>query len=86
MLTNNILALRRKAALTQKQLSEKSHINQSSISQMERGVRTVTIDHLFAMARVLDCLPSEFVNDDAYLLVLESPSLAARAEREELLA
>ena len=84
MLTNHILVLRQKAALTQQQLSKKTSINQSSISQMERGIRAVTIDHLFALARALDCLPSEFVNDDAYLVALEKAIPAAPVEREEL--
>lgn len=73
MLTNRILTLRRQAALTQQKLSQKTLINQGSISQMERGAKPVTIDHLFVLASALDCLPSEFVNDEAYLEMLDQP-------------
>lgn len=74
MLTNRILTLRRQAALTQQKLSQKTLINQGSISQMERGAKPVTIDHLFVLARALDCLPSEVVNDEAYLEMLDQTS------------
>lgn len=79
MITNHIRTLRRKAALTQRKLAEKSRINQSSLSQMERGAKTVTLTHLFALANAFDCLPSELVNDDAYLATLDSRPTEAAA-------
>ena len=73
MLTNHILAFRKKTRLTQRKVAEKSRTDQGSLSKMERGVKSVTIEHLFALASAFDCLPSELVNDDAYLALLDAP-------------
>lgn len=82
MITNHIRTLRRKAALTQRTVAERSRINQSSLSQMERGAKTVNITHLFALASAFDCLPSELVNDEAYLVLLDSRRAPADSHLE----
>lgn len=71
MVTNHIRVRRKKAILTQQELAQRIDLDQGALSKMERGRRAVTIDHLFLLAKALDCLPSEFVNDEAFLAQLD---------------
>ena len=52
---NAIHALRLKACLTQKELSEKLHVDQSAVSLWENGLSQPRCDKLPALAHALGC-------------------------------
>lgn len=52
MLAHRILALRRKAGMSQAQLAEALHISASTVGMYEQGRRTPNLDTLVAISKV----------------------------------
>lgn len=59
----DIRALRTNAGLSQKELAAATGLNQSQISRIESGARTLTIDELERIARAIDKRPSELFSE-----------------------
>lgn len=54
-------AARSKAGLSQEELAHRANLHASAISFLERGLRKPTLYSVFAIAKVLDIPPSEFI-------------------------
>lgn len=52
-MASNLLSLRKEAGLSQFRLGAEAGINQSHISRLERGLKSVTVDNALAIANVL---------------------------------
>lgn len=50
----NVRATRKRRGLTLEDLAERSDLTWSYISQVERGIRNITVDNMAALARGLD--------------------------------
>jgi len=68
-MANKIRYLREKIGLNQKQLAERTHIVQSAISELERGVRKPWLNVAKKLSRVLkvpirEIFPQDFNKED----------------------
>lgn len=52
---------RKKANLSQKQLADKLHVTQQSVSQWEKGLREPSIEMLKKLAEIFNCTIDELV-------------------------
>ena len=50
--------------MTQSELAEKINMKQSQLSQVERGLLGLRVDHLLAIAQVLECQPSYLLGEE----------------------
>jgi len=62
-LGRNIRRLRRAAGLTQPQLAERLGVQQSVVSEIETGRRSLSVARLDAWARALSCRPADLLAD-----------------------
>lgn len=53
--------LRKKSGLSQKELADKLHVSQQSISQWEKGLREPSIEMLKKLAEIFNCTIDELV-------------------------
>ena len=51
----NLRELRKKCNLTQSQLAQKIQVDQTAISQWERGITSPSLHHLLVLSEILDC-------------------------------
>ena len=58
-LGRNVRELRLKKGLTQERLAELAHIHPVYVSNIENGIRNITVARAFKIARSLDCGISE---------------------------
>ena len=83
-----IKSRRKELKMTQTDLAEKSQCHESYIGQLERGIKTPTIEILFRIAAALDISLSEFLsgledvspkgNDDTTNYAIKSYKLIAK--------
>ena len=59
----NLLRLRAEGDLSQRQLSERSGVSQTYISQAEQGKRNLSMDLIAILAEALDKKPVDIVTD-----------------------
>ena len=63
-LSENIRAVRKMKNVTQAELAETLGVNQSYVSQIEKGVRPVSVAALESIADVLDCSVDRLLGRD----------------------
>ena len=56
--------LRRKAALTQKDLAELMGVTQSAVSAWETGINDPCLKKLLKLAEILGCRPEDFIGSE----------------------
>lgn len=61
IVAKNVRALRRGLALSQEELAERSGLTQVSVSCIERGVTSTTLDVLDRLAAALNVKPADLV-------------------------
>ncbi len=59
----NVKEIRIRVGMTQLDLAERLGCAQSEVSRIESGERSVTVDRLFDLARVLGVSPAELLGD-----------------------
>ena len=55
--------LRQSHHWSQKELAEKANRSVSTISALERGEHDMSVETLFALCRVLNCMPAELLGN-----------------------
>jgi transcriptional regulator with XRE-family HTH domain len=60
-IANTLKFLRAESGLSQEQLGFEAHLHRTFISQLERGLKSPTVDTLYDICRVLKITPSEFL-------------------------
>lgn len=60
----NIRQARRQAGISQMQLARMIGVDQSAVSRIERGERSVTVERLVAISRVLGVEPAVLISSD----------------------
>ena len=65
---------RTKKALSQEELAHRSSLDRTYISLLERGLRSPTINTLFALCRSLEISSSQFVSEIESILMKEERS------------
>lgn len=61
---NRLRELRRAKGMTQAELADASGVSQPAISQIENGTRSMDIQWMRSLSRVLDCNPADFLERD----------------------
>jgi DNA-binding XRE family transcriptional regulator len=61
-IANTLKFLRSERGLSQEELGFEANLHRTFISQLERGLKSPTVDSLYAICRVLDITPSEFLS------------------------
>lgn len=74
--------LRRRAQLTQEQLSERAGISPSFLGHIERGTRKMSVATLHHLSQALDCAPGTLMGDAAETDLPLLLTMAARALAE----
>ncbi|MBV4428437.1 helix-turn-helix domain-containing protein [Clostridium tyrobutyricum] len=64
--------LRNKRGLTLKDMSEKTGLSTGFLSQFERGITTIAVEHLYNISRVLNVKINYFFDDEEKELVIRS--------------
>lgn len=59
-------AMRKQKGMSQDTLSRISDIDRSYVGRMDRGEVNITIDKLYAIARALECQPSDLLPQISY--------------------
>ena len=67
---NNIVAVRKKKGVKQKELARKIGVTPSLVSQWEKGARNPTLDSLVRIAAALDCDVRDLISDDQRVVAL----------------
>lgn len=65
---NNIKAVLKESWMTQKELSEETGINETSISRYIQGERMPSLKNLINIANVLDCPLTDLMDADERIL------------------
>lgn len=60
---HQVRALRHTAMLTQEGLAEASGLHVSYVAQVERGLRNISLDQIYKLARGLKCPVARFFED-----------------------
>lgn len=77
----NLRSFRERAKLSQRELADRAGMNQSTYSRLERGVTSVPLGTLLAVARALDISPAQLVD----AANLEPEQFASNAELGRLM-
>jgi transcriptional regulator with XRE-family HTH domain len=62
----NLVRARKKAGLTQEEVSWRAELHRTEVSQLERGLRVPRIDTLIKLAATLEAEPSELLDGIAW--------------------
>lgn len=62
-LSRQLLKYRKKSGYSQEKLAELSNIHRTYISQIERGLKTPTIETIFSICIALKIKPSQFIEN-----------------------
>ena len=63
MIAENIVALRRREKISQEKLAELSGVHRTYISQIERGLKSPTLETIFKICFALKIKPNQFIKD-----------------------
>lgn len=62
----NLKACRLACSLSQEELASRAGLHRTYVSSVERGLRNVTIDNVFALADALGVSPAELIDPDRF--------------------
>ena len=65
VLARNVRRLRISTGLSQEELAARAGLHRTYVSSVERGLRNVSLENIFALARALGCEPRALVDADA---------------------
>ena len=63
LLGHNIRRIRMATGLSQEELASRAGLHRTYVSSVERGLRNVSIENIFAFARALGCEARDLLDD-----------------------
>lgn len=61
ILAENLRRIRRESGLSQEEVAARAGLHRTYVSSVERGLRNVSVENIFALARALGCDPSDLL-------------------------